>query len=52
VAGVRQRGRLRGTGSWVEAFYGTVYTLANGKIKRIQWYATPEEAKQAAGLEE
>lgn len=50
VAVVRQRGRLEGTDSWVEARYGALYTIENGRIKRVQWYATPEEAFEAAGI--
>lgn len=51
VAIIRQRGRLHGAGSWVEGLYGAVYTLQDEQIKRIQWYATPQDALKATGLD-
>ena len=52
VATFHQRGKLRGSDSWVEMHYGIVYTVEEGLITRGQMYATPEEALQAAGLSE
>jgi ketosteroid isomerase-like protein len=48
----RQRGRLRGSDSWIEWRYGIVYTVEEGLIRRGKVYATPEEALEAAGLSE
>jgi hypothetical protein len=50
VALVHQRGRLHGTEDWLEWHYGLVYTVAEGRIRRIQLYDTPEQALEAAGL--
>jgi len=52
VATFHQRGRLRGTESWVEMRYAIEYTVENGLITRGRVYATPEEALKAAGLSE
>jgi len=52
VETTRQRGRLRGSGSWVEWRYGIVYTLEEGLISRGKLYPSPEEALEAAGLSE
>ncbi len=50
AATIRQRARVRGASAWVEARYWTVYTLEAGKVKRIQWYTTREDALEAVGL--
>jgi ketosteroid isomerase-like protein len=47
---IRQRGRLRGADSWVELRYGTVCTLADGLIERMQVFMTPKEALESAEL--
>jgi ketosteroid isomerase-like protein len=52
VAVVRQRGRLKGAGSWVELRFGIVNTVAGGLIRRMEVFATPAEALGAAGLRE
>jgi ketosteroid isomerase-like protein len=52
VAVVRQRGRLRGAGSWVELRFGIVNTVAGGLIRRMQVFMTPAEALEAVGLRE
>jgi len=52
VETTRQRGRLRGSDSWVEWRYGIVYTVEQGLIRRGKLYATAEEALEAAGLSE
>jgi ketosteroid isomerase-like protein len=48
----RQRGRLRGSDSWVALRLGFLYTVENGLIMRAEIYGSPEEALEAAGLRE
>jgi ketosteroid isomerase-like protein len=48
----RQRGRLKGAGSWVELRFGIVNTVAGGLIRRMQVFASPAEALEAVGLRE
>jgi ketosteroid isomerase-like protein len=48
----RQRGRLKGAGSWVELRFGIVNTVAGGLIRRMEVFATPAEALEAVGLRE
>jgi ketosteroid isomerase-like protein len=48
----RQRGRLRGSDSWIEWRYAIVYTVEDGLIRRGKLYASPEDALEAAGLRE
>jgi ketosteroid isomerase-like protein len=53
VVTLYQRGKPRGGGdSWVEMHYGLIYTFEDGLIVRVHFYATPEEALEAAGLSE
>jgi ketosteroid isomerase-like protein len=52
VATMRQRGRLRDSGSWVELRYGLLYTLKEGLIQRAQLHTPPEHALEAVGLRE
>ena len=52
VATLHQRGKPHGSDSWVEMDYGLVYTIEEGLITRADFYATPEEALEAAGLKE
>jgi|SRR6185295_18890041 len=52
VATLHQRGKPHGSSSWVEMDYGLVYTVEEGLITRADFYATPEEALEAAGLSE
>jgi ketosteroid isomerase-like protein len=47
-----QRGKPHGSDSWVDMHYGLVYTVEEGLISRGDFYATPEEALEAAGLRE
>jgi ketosteroid isomerase-like protein len=47
-----QRGKPRGSDSWIEMRYGIVYSVEEGLISRGQVYATPEEALEAVGLSE
>ena len=52
VAIVRQRGRSKATGVPVDMHFGQVWLLRDGKQVRMQMYASPEEALEAAGLGE
>ena len=52
VATMRQHGRLRNSGSWVDLNYALLYTLREGLIQRTQLYTPPENALKAAGLQE
>jgi ketosteroid isomerase-like protein len=47
---LHQRGRPHGSDSWVEMDYGMVYTFERGLISRTDFYATPEQTLDAAGL--
>jgi ketosteroid isomerase-like protein len=50
IATTLQRGRLRGSDSWVALRAAFLYTVGNGLIQRVEVYASPEEALEAAGL--
>ena len=52
VAIVRQRGRSKATGVPVEMHFGQVWTIRDQQQARMQMYASPEEALEAAGLSE
>jgi ketosteroid isomerase-like protein len=52
VATMRQRARLRESGSWVDLHYAILFTLREGVIQRSQLYTPPEGALKAAGLKE
>ena len=52
VVTLHQSGKPRGSDSWVEMHYGLVYTVEEGLISRIEFYATPEGALEAAGSRE
>jgi ketosteroid isomerase-like protein len=47
---LRQRGRSKATGVPVEMRLGQVWTLRDEQQIRMQMYASPEEALEAAGL--
>jgi ketosteroid isomerase-like protein len=49
---LHQRGKTHDSESWVEMDYGLVYTFEEGLIARADFYATPEQALEAAGLSE
>jgi ketosteroid isomerase-like protein len=49
---LHQRGRPRGSDSWVEMDYGMVYMVEQGLIGRAAFYASPRQALEAAGLRE
>ena len=48
----RQRGRSKATGVPVEMRFGQVWTIQDGQSIRMQMYASPEDALEAAGLRE
>jgi ketosteroid isomerase-like protein len=50
VAIVRQRGRSKTTGLAVDMTFAQVYTMRDGKQIRMEMYADPSEALEAAGL--
>jgi ketosteroid isomerase-like protein len=50
VSVCRQRGRSRATGMPVEMLFGMVWTLHDGMQTRMEMYADPAEALEAAGL--
>ena len=47
-----QRGRLRGSDSWVALRAAFVYTVRDGLLRRAEVYGSREEALEAAGLRE
>ncbi len=50
---VTTRGKARGSGIEVEwKHHAGVWTVEGGKIIRVVWYPTREEALEAAGLAE
>jgi ketosteroid isomerase-like protein len=52
VAVMRQRGRLRDRGAWLDLNYAILFTLRKGVIQRSQLYTPPGQALEAAGLSE
>jgi ketosteroid isomerase-like protein len=52
VAIVWQRARSKGSGATVEMSFGQVWTVRGGTAVRMQMYADPAEALEAAGLSE
>jgi ketosteroid isomerase-like protein len=52
VAIVRQRGRSKATGVPVDMHFAQVWTIRDGQQIRMQMYASPDEALEAAGLSE
>ena len=51
VSVVTSRGRGRVSGAEVELVHAGLWTFRDGKIARVQWFATREEALRAAGIE-
>ncbi len=49
---VRDRGRQRGSDAKVELLAASVWTLRDGKIARIEFHTSREEALEAAGISE
>ena len=52
VSIISQRGRPRGSQSWVDLRFGVVWTVAEGELRRGRVFRTAEEALEAAGLRE
>ena len=52
VAVVRRHARGRASGVEVERPFALLWTLRDGKVIRVVWYLTREEALEAAGLRE
>lgn len=52
IAIVHQRGRAKHGGPEVEMRFAQVWTFRDGLIARMEMYATPDEALEAAGLRE
>jgi ketosteroid isomerase-like protein len=48
VSRVRSRGI--GGGPGIEARTGTLYTVRDGLLVRYEWFRSPEEAREAAGM--
>ena len=49
---VRQRGQSKTSGLPVDMSFGQIWTLRDGKQARMEMYADPAEALEAAGLSE
>lgn len=49
---LHQRGKTHDSDSWVEMDYGLVFTVEEGLIRQAEFYPTPDQALQAAGLSE
>jgi ketosteroid isomerase-like protein len=50
VSVVTSRGRGRASGIEVEIAHGAVWTIRGGKVIRVVWFETPEEALESVGL--
>jgi ketosteroid isomerase-like protein len=50
VVAFRERGRARGSVE-LEQLFGILYTVREGKIARMQWFDSPQEALAAAKAE-
>jgi ketosteroid isomerase-like protein len=50
VAVLRQYGRSKASGLPVDMLFGQVWTVRDGKEQRMEMYADPGEALEAAGL--
>ncbi len=49
---VTRRGRGRASGAEVELQLALVWTLRDGRVIRVQWFPTAEEARGAAGIKD
>ena len=47
----RVRSRGMGGGPGIEALTGTLFTVRDGLLVRYEWFRSPEEAREAAGME-
>jgi ketosteroid isomerase-like protein len=52
VSVISQRGRLRGSQSWIDFRFGIVFTVTERNITRARVFRTAEEALEAVGLRE
>jgi ketosteroid isomerase-like protein len=53
VVGIlRERGKMKGSGAWVEHVRGVVWTIRAGKVLRYDEYPTERDALEAAGVSE
>jgi ketosteroid isomerase-like protein len=52
ISVVTRRGRGRASGAEATARRGGVWTIREGKIIRVVWFPSPEEALEAVGLSE
>jgi ketosteroid isomerase-like protein len=52
VSIISQRGRPRGSQSWVHLRFGVVWPVADGEVRRGRVFRTAEEAVRAVGLSE
>jgi uncharacterized protein len=51
VSVVSSRSRGRSSGVEVESHHAAVWTIREGKVVRVAWFPTREEALEAAGLQ-
>ena len=49
---IRDHGRLQGSDAEIDLIGASLWTLRNGKIARIEFYASRDKALEAAGLRE
>ena len=52
VVALRQSGRGKGSGVWVQTVTGWIYMISGGEISRVRLFTDPATAMQAAGLSE
>jgi ketosteroid isomerase-like protein len=52
VAVMRERGKLKGSDTWVEHARGVVYTVRDRRVVRYEEHEDPARALEAAGLRE
>jgi ketosteroid isomerase-like protein len=48
VVAIRERGRLKDSGVEVDHLYGSLTTIRDGKLLRLEWYDSPDDAHKAA----
>jgi len=52
LASLTEKGRGKGSGVPVQRSFAALYTLIDGKITRITFFASEDQALEAAGLQE
>jgi ketosteroid isomerase-like protein len=52
VSFATRRGRGKASGLEVGMSFAVVFTIRTGKVIRVVWFSSPDEALQAVGLEE